>query len=649
MGIHNDDVARVREATDILAVIGEYVQLKRVGRRWQGLCPFHAEKTPSFSVNAEMGVYHCFGCKVSGDAISFVREMEQADFPEAVERLAGRSGITLRYTSPGEGIDRLKRGRLTETLEQAVEWYHQRLLTAPDAGQARGYLRHRGYDGDVVRRYKLGWAPDDWDALAVGLGVGTGKGTSDQVFSDAGLGFRNKVGRIQDSFRARLLFPIFDTSGRPVGFGGRILPGGQGPKYKNSVDNRIYRKSRVLYGLNWAKQDIVNVGEVIVCEGYTDVIGFAQAGIARAVATCGTALTEDHVRVLRRFASRIVLAFDADSAGQTAAERFSQWEHAFGLEVAVADLPPGSDPGDLARNDPEKLVAAVDDAMDFMDFRIDRVVVEDNLRTLKGQVRAGERAARLVAEHPNPEVRDKYLVNIADRCSVSADHLRKVVREALRSPHRKEKTRKAPADAPHPADTTHEPRTTGKGRSDNRGGTEHGPGPQHDHSPQYDIAIDGPPPNNVERQVLWLAANEPGAVWPEIDPEMFDHPLYRSLFEAVLEYADTNVLLTEADPLLVNLMQELLADDDVDLAAGTLHQEKTMALLLFGSAQRELAYLERQARITPDDDDLLRRVAALKLATDELRESEWKSDRAHSLLGVLRPGALITPGGGSPP
>ncbi|WP_419926420.1 DNA primase [Candidatus Poriferisocius sp.] len=624
MGIHDEDVARVREATDIVAVIGEYVQLKRVGRRWQGLCPFHAEKTPSFSVNAEMGVYHCFGCKVSGDAITFVREVEHADFPEAVERLAGRSGIVLRYTSPGEGADRSKRGKLTEALEQAVEWYHQRLLTAPDAGLARRYLRERGYDGDVVRQYKLGWAPDEWDALASDLGVGADGGMSVQVFSDAGLGFRNKGRRIQDSFRARLLFPIFDPSGKPVGFGGRVLPGGEGPKYKNSVDNAVYRKSRVLYGLNWAKQDIVNAGEVIVCEGYTDVIGFAQAGISRAVATCGTALTEDHVRVLRRFAPRIVLAFDADSAGQTAAERFSQWEHAFELEVAVADLPPGADPGELAQNDPERLVAAVDGAMDFMDFRINRVLGDADLGTVKGQVRAGERAARLVAEHPNPEIRDKYLVEIADRCSVSADHLRGVVAGARRSGTPKG-SRPAADDAPHPA-----------GAGDERGGD------RGDYSVYGGNGADGSPdslpPNNVERQVLWLAAHEPGGVWSEIVPEMFHHSLYRSVFEALLEYPDIDTLLAEAEPSVTAFMRELLVDEDEGLRDSARRQQVVMAILLHESAERELAYLERQARTGSADEDLMRRVASLKTAMDKLRGSEWASDPARALLELLRPG-----------
>ncbi len=623
MGIHDEDVARVREATDIVAVISEYVQLKRVGRRWQGLCPFHAEKTPSFSVNAEMGVYHCFGCKASGDAITFLREVEHLDFPEAVERLAGRSGIALRYTAPGEGADRQMRGKLTEALEQAVEWYHQRLLTSPDAGQARGYLRHRGYDGDVVRQYRLGWAPDDWDALAADLGVGKDGGMPVQVFSDAGLGFRNKGGRIQDSFRARLLFPIFDPSGKPVGFGGRVLPGGEGPKYKNSVDNAVYRKSRILYGLNWAKQDIVNAGEVIVCEGYTDVIGFAQAGISRAVATCGTALTEDHVRILRRFAPRIVLAFDADSAGQTAAERFSQWEHAFELEVAVADLPPGADPGDLAQSDPERLAGAVGSAVDFMDFRINRVLGEADLSTVKGQVRAGERAARLVAEHPNPEIRDKYLVEVADRCSVSTDHLRGVVADARRR-GRGRATRPSGGDAPHPADA-------GSQSSGDRG----------DHSVYEGSGANGSPdsplPNNVERQVLWLAANEPSEVWPEIVPEMFDHPLYRGGFEAMLEYPDMEALLAEADPPLVGLMRELLVAEDDDLRASTHRQEVAMAILLYESAQRELAYLERQARTGVADDDLLRRVASLKTAMDQLRESEWEAEQARALLELLRP------------
>ncbi len=621
MGIHDEDVARVREATDIVAVISEYVQLKRVGRRWQGLCPFHAEKTPSFSVNAEMGVYHCFGCKASGDAITFLREVEHLDFPEAVERLAGRSGIALRYTAPGEGADRQKRGKLTEALEQAVEWYHQRLLTSPDAGPARGYLRHRGYDGDIVRQYKLGWAPDDWDALASDLEVGSDGGMPVQVFSDAGLGFRNKGGRIQDSFRARLLFPIFDPSGKPVGFGGRVLPGGEGPKYKNSVDNAVYRKSRILYGLNWAKQDIVNTGEVIVCEGYTDVIGFAQAGISRAVATCGTAATDEHIQTLRRYASRIVLAFDPDTAGGNAAERFLQWEGE--IEVKVAVFPAGTDPGELAKTDPEGLVVAIEEAMAFPRFRYERVLSQADLDSIRGRSIAARRATEAVALIKDPLVREPYLLEIATRCRQddpnALDRLRRIAQDYRPPPSRNTRpSRLDPEDdAPHPADTGDV-----SGRSDE----------------DYYDDMSSPPPNNVERQVLWLAANEPGAVWPEIAPEMFHYPLYRDAFEAMLEYPAIEVLLAEAELGLVALMQELLVAEDEELLSSSHRQEVAMAILLYESAQRELTYLERQARTGSADEELLRRVASLKKAMDQLRELEWEPEQARALLELLRTG-----------
>ncbi|MXW42779.1 MAG: DNA primase [Acidimicrobiia bacterium] len=605
MGIHNEDVARVREETDVVALIGEHVQLKRVGRRWQGICPFHTEKTPSFSVNAEMGVYHCFGCKASGDAITFLREIEQLAFTEAVERLASKAGISLRYTTPGEGEGHARRGKLSDALEQAVQWYHQRLLTAPDAGRARGYLRQRGYDGDIARRYKLGWAPDEWDELARALGVGTKGGMAEEVFFDAGLGFRNAARRLQDSFRARLLFPIFDASNKPVGFGGRVLPEGEGPKYKNSVDNAVYRKSRVLYGLNWAKQEIVNSGEAIVCEGYTDVIGFGQVGISRAVATCGTALTEDHVRVLRRYAPRIVLAFDADSAGQTAAERFSQWEHVFDLEVVVADLPVGSDPGDLARSNPQRLVAAVADAEDFLDFRINRVLGEADLSSLKGQVRAAEQAVRLVAEHPNAEVRDKYLMQIADRCSVNPNHLRQEATKTRSSGSRHLRDQSI-RDAGNDGD-----------------------------------ASAGLPSDSVERQVLWLMVHLREVVWPEIVPERFHHFLCREAFEVLLEYPDIDVLLVESElakggSRLLEFIRELQVLQDEELLSSKAHQDKALALLVHEAAQRQLRYLEGQVRVKPADNVLMSEVADLKRAIDYLRESEWHPNKARELLRQMQ-------------
>ncbi|MDH4277325.1 MAG: DNA primase, partial [Acidimicrobiia bacterium] len=418
MGIVDEDVARVREDSDIVAVVTQYTQLRRVGRRFSGLCPFHAEKSPSFSVNHEEGVYYCFGCGVGGDVITFVREKEQLDFVGAVEWLANKFSISLRYTDTNEGENRRRKSRLQDAVAKAVEFYHDRLLSASDAGAARSYLRQRGYDGETVRRFKIGWAGDDWDLLARSLKL------SNTDLTDSGLGFVNRRGRQQDAFRSRIMFPVFDAQGNAVGFGGRIMPGAEGPKYKNSSESTVYAKSRLLYGLNWAKTQIVEADEVVVCEGYTDVIAFFNAGMARAVATCGTALTDDHVKLLRRFARRVVLAFDADAAGQNAAARFYEWERAHDLDVAVADLPPGVDPGELGQDDPERLRKAVSEARPFLEFRVERVFGAADLGSAEGRARAADQALGMIAEHPDPLVRDQYVMDVATRCRIDVDLVR---------------------------------------------------------------------------------------------------------------------------------------------------------------------------------------------------------------------------------
>lgn len=418
MAIVDEDIQRVREATDTVAVIGAHVGLRQVGRRQMGLCPFHNEKSPSFSVNAEEGLYYCFGCNASGDIISFVQQIEGLDFRSAVELLAERAGISLRYTEEGTADRRRRSSALHEVLEQAVEYFHDRLLTGDDAGPARSYLRSRGYDGDIVRQFRIGWAPDGWDELTRSIR------SSKELLVDAGLAFENRRGRLQDSFRARVMFPIFDVANRPVGFGGRIMPGAEGPKYKNSAQGPVYDKSRVLYGLNWAKQQAVANGRVVVCEGYTDVIGFAKAGVSEAVATCGTSLTEDHVKVMRRFARRIVLAFDADAAGQGAAERVYAWERAHDLEVAVVDLGAGRDPGDVAFEDPAALVTAVDEAQPFLGWRVDRILDGASFDTPEHRARAARDALAAISEHPDGFVRDQYVMSVADRCGLDPDQLR---------------------------------------------------------------------------------------------------------------------------------------------------------------------------------------------------------------------------------
>ena len=429
MGIVDEDVQRVREATDLVELAREHLALKRVGRRFVGLCPFHSEKSGSFNINPDMQAYYCFGCQARGDAFTFVREVEHLDFVGAVERLAQRAGIQLRYTDANQGKDRQRKTRLHEAVAAAAAFYHQRLLESADAGAARKYLRGRGFDGDAARRFGIGYSPEGWDTLAVKL--------QHQKFSrddlvDAGLVFVNRANKLQDVFRGRLMFPIWDNRSEAVGFGARTLTGDDGPKYKNSSESAIYRKSQLLYGLHWAKADVVARNEVVICEGYTDVMAFHLAGVTTAVATCGTALADDHFVLLKNLTRKITLAYDADAAGQAAAERCYTWEQKFEVEFRVADLPPGRDPGDCWPDEPERLAKAVEQATPFLEFRVDRLMSAADLASFEGRGRAGEQAARLVAEHPSELVRDQYAVRIADRLQIEPDRLREMVGQIRR-------------------------------------------------------------------------------------------------------------------------------------------------------------------------------------------------------------------------
>lgn len=413
MAIADDDIERVRQATSLTTVVSQYLSLRRVGRNQVGLCPFHAEKSGSFNVREEIGRYRCFGCGASGDVFTFVQNMEHLDFVGAVEHLAAKAGISLTYTSGTQQRDRQKGRELVAVVERAVDWYHDRLLNSPDARAARDYLRSRGLAGDVARQFKIGWAPDDWDALSKALKV------SPEMMREAGLGFTNSRGRQQDTFRARVMFPIFKESGEAVGFGGRILPGSTDPaKYKNSPESSVYAKSRTLYGLNWAKADVVKLDQIVVCEGYTDVIGFHRVGIHHAVATCGTALTEDHVRLMKRFTSRIVLAFDADAAGQGAAERFYEWERKFDVQVAVARLTGGKDPGELADSDPDALRRAVGEPEPFLAFRLRRVLEAGSTTTPEASARTARAAMVVINEHPDVHVRKLYAGQVATHVGI---------------------------------------------------------------------------------------------------------------------------------------------------------------------------------------------------------------------------------------
>ena len=411
MAIVEEDLERVRATLVLSDVVQQYVALRRVGRNWVGLCPFHAERSGSFNVRDETGRYKCFGCGAARRRVQFVQEIEHVDFVAAVEQLAAKAGIQLRYTTGGEGKDRQRRKQLVEAMATAVDWYHERLLDAPDAREARDYLRRRGLAGDVARTFKLGWAPDDWDALCRDLKLPA------DVLRDTGLAFTNKAGRLQDSFRGAGDVPDLHRERRSGGLR-RAHPArvsADPAKYKNSSETPIYAKSKTLYGLNWAKGDIVAADQVIVCEGYTDVIGFHRAGVPRAVATCGTALTEDHVRLLKRYASQVVLAFDADAAGQGAAERFYEWEERYQVRGQRRPLPRRQGPGRAERQRPRGARSTPSTTRCRSSASACKRVLDSRPpRSPEERARMAERGdGQVVNEHPDANVRKLYAGQVA--------------------------------------------------------------------------------------------------------------------------------------------------------------------------------------------------------------------------------------------
>jgi DNA primase len=435
-----EDIERIREKTDLAELAAEVTKVKRSGRSVMAVCPFHQEKTPSLSIDAARGLFHCFGCGKSGDIFGWVQETQNLDFRESVELLARRVGVTLTET-PGEAKRRGRREELVRATQAAVDFYRERLKTAADAGSARSYLRSRGYGGDVVDRFDIGYSPDGWDGLTRHL---KGKGFDDRDLADAGLASRSSVGRMIDRFRGRIMFPIYDLRGDPVGFGARLLDG-DGPKYLNTSETAIYHKSNLLYGLNWAKGEIVRSGQSVVVEGYTDVIALHLAGQPVAVATCGTALGEDHLDLLRRFSERVLLAFDADEAGAGAALRGFDMAIPGDLDLRVVVLPEGRDPADLVgEGDEDLLVAAMEESQPLLQFSVDRELSKHDLNEAEARGRATRAAAAMVARYPDPLVQHEYAVLISRRTGIDLRLVEDAVTKAS-------KAREREADRPRPA------------------------------------------------------------------------------------------------------------------------------------------------------------------------------------------------------
>ena len=533
--IRDEDVQYIRERAPIDEVVGDYVQLKSAGGgQKKGLCPFHDEKSPSFHVTPSKGYFHCFGCQTGGDVIAFLMKIDHLSFTETIERLADRMGYTLRYEeyAGGEKAPVGNRSRLVAAHAEAAKFFQNLLNTSPDAAFGRELLTKRGFDRAACEAFGVGYAPNSWDGLTKHLRALNF--TIDEL-ELAGLSKMGERGPI-DKFRNRLMWPIRDISGDVVGFGARKLASDtedQGPKYLNTSETPIYKKSQVLYGLDIAKKEIAKKRQVVVVEGYTDVMACHLAGITTAVATCGTAFGPDHIRIIRRllmdddaFRGEVIFTFDGDAAGQKAAMRAFNEDQKFVTQTFVAVEPDGLDPcdlrqhkGDLALRD---LIAR---RIPLFEFAIKTELNLHNLNTAEGRVNALNATAPLVSQIRDKSLRPEYTRLLAGWLGVEVELVSRAVAQGV-------KRVASPQD-------------------------------QHDEAPVESSWRPDPlePTLMLEREVLKARVQLPALVstWTTIEDGSFTHPAYKSLAATINSLGATRAFSSEeiADPQLKALFTEL--------------------------------------------------------------------------------------------
>jgi DNA primase len=422
-----DSIERVKDAVDMVELVGARTDLKRVGTRWTGLCPFHDERTPSFSVDAEHKLYKCFGCGEGGDAIRFVEDTEGLDFKEAVEYLADRYRVELKREQEDPRAEERRRRleRLQSLVERAASFYQRHLWETSEAAGARQYLEGRGFGEEILRDFRIGYSPSAWDKLLV---AAQRDGFSQEELAAAGLAQRGKGGGVYDRFRGRIMFPLSDYRGRVLGFGARSLTEGQRPKYLNTSENELYHKGRQLFGIDRAASTAAKRGRIIAVEGYTDVLALHQAGITESVAIMGTALTQQQLTTLAQRVGKdgtVYLALDADRAGQDAMRRGARGARDLDLELRVVDMPEGLDPAELMGSEgPDGFARRIDGARLVPDFEARRAIAQADLDSARGRDRALEQVRPLVAALPaNSATRDDLVGFLADRLDVPSEYV----------------------------------------------------------------------------------------------------------------------------------------------------------------------------------------------------------------------------------
>ena len=531
--IRDEDIAAVRERSPIDEVVGEYLQLRNAGGgSLKGLCPFHDEKTPSFNVTPARGLFYCFSCAEGGDAIRFVQKIDGLSFVEAVERLAARAGVDLRYEQGGyvPGQEQSQRRRLIDAHRAAAEFYAER-LGGSDAAPARAFLAERGFELADVQRFGVGYSPKAWEDLTRHL---RGRGFTDSELITAGLSREGNRGT-RDRFRGRLMWPIRDLSGDVIAFGARKLdPEDDGPKYLNTPETSLFRKSTVLYGADLAKREIAQRRQAVIVEGYTDVMACYLAGVPTAVATCGTSFGEDHIKVLRRlimdsdsFSGEVIFTFDGDAAGQRAAQRAFGMEAKFATQTYVTVEPNGLDPCDLRLAHGDGAVRdLVARRVPLFEFAIKGVLGRHDLNTTEGQLAALDEAAPILARIKDQGLRTRYAVNL-DRWLGLMDERFVLARVRAHAGDTGPARRRPGQDRGQPGRGGQPGSFGANGNGRGNGGS------RGDAGPPYDL---GDPVVVAEREALKLAVQRPALCGPEFDAlgaDAFTAPVHQSVFTLI--------------------------------------------------------------------------------------------------------------------
>jgi DNA primase len=576
--IPDESVEEVRARADIVEVVGEVVPLKRSGKDFKGKCPFHDDRTPSFYVVPAKGFYTCFGCGESGDVFTFLMKRQGLEFVDAVKQLGARYGVDVREvrgTRPEEDPYR----PLYEANAFARDFFKRMLWEEPQGEPARAYLEKREIPRETAERFELGFAPDGWHALREAAATHE---MDDEVLIEVGLLIRNERRTDPyDRFRNRLVFPIEGVGGQVVGFGGRVIAAKGSPKYVNSPESPIYHKGETLYGLNWARNEIRRRESALVVEGYMDVVALGAVGIDNVVATLGTAMTEEHARLIKRYTTRVYLLFDSDQAGLKATFRAGDALLTEGLQPSVVTLPPGEDPDSIVRREGSAAMAAyLDQAVDVLDRKIQILEERGYFESIEKRRTAVDRLLPTLRAAADPTLRDLYVSRVASRTGVRPETLEQ---ELVKGPER-------PASRP----PTRAPRPRG---------------------PRV-------PRMGAERQLLLVLVKNRDwieAAAEQVGPDDFVDAGYRAVFELLIREPELRHVSAEIDSTTARRLEELLGNEE-ELAHGGRVLSESLARIRGAALDRRLEGLDRQIALADDEDrvrDLLSEKARL---TKERRE-----------------------------